>query len=109
VEGILTSVPKLIEGYIRTQWPSENTVMAIFTMNWLVIKAPPTGFFFTSDNPAVLPEVVGIDKFRETGPETSRRAPFAARCVRGIDCRWVLRAALAEPVVSAVEKVGCTI
>ena len=69
VEGILTSVPKPIEDYIRTPWPSENMVMAIFTMNWLVIKAPPTGFFFTSDNPAVLPEVVGIDKFRETGPE----------------------------------------
>jgi hypothetical protein len=60
VEGILTSVPKPIEDYIRTPWPSQNMVMAIFTMNWLVIKAPPTGFFITSDNPAVFNEAAGL-------------------------------------------------
>jgi hypothetical protein len=60
VEGILTSVPKSIEDYIRTPWPSQDIVMAIFTMNWLVIKAPPTGFFITSDNPAVFNEAAGL-------------------------------------------------
>ena len=60
MEGILTSVPKPIDDYIRTPWPSQNMVMAIFTMNWLVIKAPPTSFFITSDNPAVFNEAAGL-------------------------------------------------
>jgi hypothetical protein len=60
LEDIFTSVPKPIEDYIRTPWPTQNMVIAIFTMNWLVVKAPPTGFFITSDNPAVFNEAAGL-------------------------------------------------
>jgi hypothetical protein len=60
VDDILSSVPKPVEDYIRTPWPSPNMVVAIFTMNWLVLKAPSSGFFITSDNPAVFNEAAGL-------------------------------------------------
>ena len=34
--------------------------MAIFTMSWLMIKAHSSGFFITSDNPAVFNEGAGL-------------------------------------------------
>jgi hypothetical protein len=60
VEGIPAAVPKLIEDYIRTAWPSQDMVIAIFSMSWLVIKAHSSGFFITSDNPAVFNEAAGL-------------------------------------------------
>ncbi len=50
-----TEPPAQLIQRIRNPLPTPLIVEAILAMNWMIIKAPPSRFFVTGDNPAFFP------------------------------------------------------
>jgi hypothetical protein len=54
--------PSAVIDEMRKPWPSEESVMIIYRMQWRVLVTGPPEMFITSDNPAFFFESLGITK-----------------------------------------------
>jgi hypothetical protein len=72
--------PSNVRKQIRSPWPSENIIKAIYEMHWRFVQAQDDECFLTSDNPAFFFDCYGLrtDKSELTFPVSRKLAIFGS-------------------------------